>query len=101
MRKIEQQMTQAIRDGRNWHSGSTMVRQCPVVGDTETEVYLHGHLIAKRYSGGFDTAIGIPFQAVEHTLRNWPTRTTVSRLRALGIDAAIRKGKPTINGKEI
>jgi hypothetical protein len=101
MRKIEQQMTQAIRDGQNWQSGNTMVNRCDVIGDTETGVYLHGHLIAKRYSRGFDTASEAPFQVIEHTFRKWPTRTTVSRLRALGIDAAIRKGKPTINGKEV
>ena len=68
MRKIEQQMNQAIRACKNWCSGNTQV-----VSDAESsKVYLHGNHIATvgsdycmLYDGG------------------WRSNTTKSRLNAL------------------
>ena len=95
-RKIEQQMIQAIRDGRAWHSGNTQVTYHPSECNAGLcSVFLHGNRIA-LYDRTQSKAV-----AVNATFKDWPTRTTVSRLRALGINAAIRKGKPTIDGKEI
>lgn len=90
MRKIEQQMVAAIHEGRDWGSGNTAVVQSAVIGDIETEVYLYGTLIAKRHSIGFDTAVGQPFTPYNYA--SFPTATTRSRLRALGVDASIRNG---------
>ena len=68
MRKIEQQMNQAIRAGKSWCSGNTAV----VVDGESTKVYLHGNHIATvetdcvlLYDGG------------------WQSHTTKSRLNAL------------------
>lgn len=93
MRKIEQQMIQAIRDGRTWHKDNTTVTCRAPCWD----VFLHGNHICEVVRLHDESLYNVNLD----TFRNWPTRTTVSRLRALSIDAAIRKGKPTINGKEI
>lgn len=97
MRKIEQDMLNAIANQQNWKCANTSVCQSDVIGDTETEVYLHGNLIAKRYSTGFNTAWNNPFIPVVETFRRWPTTTTRSRLRALGINASIKNGEACID----
>lgn len=74
MRKIEKAMIAAVKARKEWKSGNTWVT---VKGDGMVQVYLHDNLIAN-----------IP----EHTMpiahnsnwQTWPTRTTASRLRALG-----------------
>jgi hypothetical protein len=35
------------------------------------------------------------------TLLEWPTRTTMSRLRALGADVCTRKGVVMLDGEEV
>lgn len=88
MRVIEKQMVAAVEEGRNWRSGNTRVRFDPVVGGSETEVYLFGNLIAKRYF------IGSPEHYIgdwEITLAGYNTRTTRSRLGALLVH--LSKGK--------
>lgn len=92
-RKIERQMLQALKDGKTWHSGNTSVSYRAPCWD----VFLHGNHICEVVQLHGETF----YNANLDTFRRWPTRTTVSRLRALGIDAAIRKGRPTINGTEI
>ena len=60
MRKIEQQMNNAISNNLNWHSANTAVTFDP---DTnESTVYLHGNKIAivgndfiKLFDGGYQT----------------------------------------------
>lgn len=101
MRKIEQQMLSAIRTRTDWHGPNTAVHYLPAseTGNPfgpRSEIFLHGNHIASVWHNSPDVA-----ETNRATFARWPTRTTVSRLRALGIDAAIRKGKPTINGKEI
>lgn len=88
MRKIEQQMIAAVKAKKNWESGNTRVEKV----DEFMDVYLHGNHIA---------CVG--WQAVPNptTFKRWPTRTTVSRLRALGINASIRQFAPCINGEPI
>lgn len=83
-RKIEQQMLAAIRAGRSWQSGNTMV--------CGNAVSLHGHHIATILPDG--TAI-----PNRDTFHRWPTSTTRSRLRALGIDVSIKRGVAMIGGK--
>lgn len=70
MRKIEQQMNNAIRDSKNWSSGNTSV----TFDETEnlSKVFLHGNHIAdvgdnfiRLFDGG------------------WQSNTTKSRLNAI------------------
>ena len=68
MRKIEEQMNQAIHGDKNWHGSNTMVTHI----DGVAMVHLHGNLIAeigdnwmKLYDGG------------------WQSNTTKSRLNAI------------------
>lgn len=82
-RKIEQQMIAAIREGRSWQSGNTTV--------CGNAVSLHGHHIATILPDG--TA-----NPNRETFRRWPTATTRSRLRALGIDASIKRGVAMVDG---
>ena len=69
MKRIEQAMCLAIRQGKTWTQDNTAVRQNHGV----TEVTLFGHPIA-RFTEHFGTII---------TLAGWPTKTTVGRLNAL------------------
>lgn len=72
MRKIEENMLQAVKSRTNWKQANTEV----VVKGNYAEVLLHGNKIATIVGG--DVVIDYD------TLEAWPTRTTKSRLRALG-----------------
>lgn len=91
MRKIEQEMLEAIRERKDWQKDNTRVSFFPEgCGD----VFLHGHHIATI---GFDLSI----KENTDTLRDWPTVTTKSRLRALGVDLTQEKGKIYIDGEYV
>ena len=83
MRKIEQQMNNAINNQKRWSMQNTIVSP---IDDTNVAVYLHGHEIAI-----VNTHNGFVMTNVD-TLRRYPTNTTKSRLRALGVNVATRKG---------
>lgn len=68
MRKIEQQMNNAIKGNKNWSSGNTQV----VTEDEVSTVYLHGNKIAMVD----DTSLTV-FDG------GWRSNTTKSRLNAL------------------
>lgn len=85
MSKIEQQMVAAIHEGRSWHSGNTAVGEPNQHG--WQGVYLHGNHIAD--TNGVYSVLAKPNRK---TFRAYPTATTRSRLRALGVDASIRNG---------
>ncbi len=70
MRKIEQQMQNAIRNGKNWGSGNTTVS---VDQEGYTSVRLHGHRIAEIEPNG-DMIL---------SSCGWSTVTTKSRLNAI------------------
>ena len=91
MRKIEQQMRAAAVQGINWASGNTTVTLRGSNG--LAEVFLHGHPIALVKNG----------KAVPNltTLREWPTSTTKSRLRALGVNVSTCKGITYVDGVNI
>lgn len=91
MRKIEKEMLQAIKSGINWHSADTRVTKLA----SGLGVFLHRSHIA-TWPYGADAAV-----PNLDTFRQWPTATTCSRLRALGIDASIKNGEPCIDGKAI
>ena len=92
MRLIEKEMNSAIRAGRDWSKDNTRVEQAQSTGGAD--VFLHGHHIASVQRDGLTLVM-------VHTLRNWPTRTTMSRLRALGVDVCTRRGEILLNGEAI
>ena len=90
MRKIEQAMLTAIDEGRtDWTSGNTRVHA--IIGGME--VQLHGTTIAVVEDYGIK--VYLP------AFRKYPTATTASRLRALGIRASLKNSQPCIDGKPI
>lgn len=94
MRLIEQQMNNAIHNQEMWWSkDNTMVTYCS--GDNTSHVRLHGHHIASYNHG---TGITTPNLI---TLAEWPTNTTKSRLRALGVNVTTLKGVTYIAGVEV
>ena len=100
MRKIETKMVNAIKDGRDMISGNTEVRvmwaNSPCAGGTATHcchVMLHGNNIATVYT--FINGDDVTLFAVPNllTLNEYPTTTTKSRLRALGVHVYTLKGR--------
>jgi hypothetical protein len=82
--KIEKQMCEAIAKRKSWSSSNTRVeydsgfRQCSPFKPEHADVYIHGNHIATF------TYADNSFTFNSETLRKCPTRTTKSRLRALG-----------------
>ena len=97
MRHIEKEMNAAIKHGRNWSKDNTRVAVKRIDGMVFSDVFLHSHLIASvtMWKGKPATSV------CKDTLRQWPTRTTMSRLRALGVDVCTRKGEVMLNGAAI
>lgn len=83
MRKIEQQMNNAIHNQKRWSLQNTIVSP---IDNINMAVYLHGHEIAI-----VNTRNGFVMTNID-TLRRYPTNTTKSRLRALGVNVTTRKG---------
>lgn len=90
MRLIEEQMWIAIESqDRVWSKDNTGVEYR--ANYDEALIYLHGHHIA-TYDYETEHA-----RANVTTLRKWPTRTTMSRLRALRINVYTRNGSVYLN----
>ena len=70
MRKIEEQMNEAVANSKNWQSANTSVTYCPE--SEESKVYLHGNHIA---------TVGDNFLQIFDG--GWQSVTTKSRLNAL------------------
>lgn len=70
MRQLEHEMLRALKEGRAWHGANTSVTP-------DGTVTLHGNRIAFREGG-----VLVPDLV---TFALWPTVTTRSRLRALGL----------------
>lgn len=104
MRNIEKEMLDAIAACESKRIGNTFVELNRVdTGEVSDDfecaiVYLHGNPIATVYH---------PSTSEEHVvvnawvLRAWPTPTTMSRLRALGVDVCTRKGEIYLNGVQL
>lgn len=92
MRVIEKEMIKAIMYGRNWQKDNTSVR----IVNGDAEVYLHGHHIATAKEC-------LPLELVVNvdTLRDWPTVTTKSRLRALGANVYTKRGVTYLNEERV
>ena len=99
MRKIEKEMLAAINGGRDWSKDNTTVTiDRGAFRSYHADVYLHGNHIAYVWC-----RMGMPNRVVANveTLAAYPTRTTMSRLRALGVDVCTRKGVVYCNGWKI
>ena len=91
MRTIESKMLAAIQNGKaDWSLDNTRVMA--IVGGFE--VQLHGNRIATVDEYG-------SVKVDVSTLKRWPTNTTKSRLRALGVNLSTKAGVIMINGKSI
>lgn len=98
MRKIEQQMLNAIESKRNWSLDNTLVHIENGGGNPfglRAEIYLHGNHIADYWYD--DKKLDVDTR----TLIDWNTRTTKSRLRALGASVKTRKGVIYLNNVAI
>ena len=98
MRVIEKEMLEAIKHGRAWAKDNTRV--VVDAGDRRyfVDVFLHGYHSAEVLCRmGCHDRVHIN----QTTLKNWPTRTTLSRLRALGVDVYTRKGDVILNNEII
>lgn len=92
LRKVEAAMLAAIRNRKVlWERGNTRVQTtegCSIVK-------LHGNTIARaRVLDDKQLDVEVDYG----TLRKWPTATTLSRLRALGVQAHRKAGEPYVNG---
>ena len=89
MRQIEKKMLNAIEQGRNFTLDNTHVK----IDANTAHVFLHGNHIASVVNDNVMVNID--------TLRTYPTVTTKSRLRALGVNVYTKKGVTYLNGEEI
>lgn len=97
MRLIEKEMNRAVDNGLDWHKDNTEVITVKGFNVQLSGVYLHGNHIANVSVGPF----GHKVTPNCDTLRDYPTRTTMSRLRALGVDVCTRKGVVHLDGKPL
>ena len=93
MRLIEEQMNQAINNKTYWSKDNTTVDANAI--SSKAYVYLHEHHIATYH---YDDETIVPNL---NTLAAWPTVTTKSRLRALGVNVYTRKGITYVNDREV
>lgn len=97
MRKIETLMWQAINNRTFWKLGNTAVDYIGGPGESNpygprSEVFLHGNHIATFWHDTQQVEVN------ERTLCNWPTPTTKSRLRALGVNVCTRNHTTFLDG---
>ena len=91
MRTIESKMLAAIQNSKaDWKLDNTRVMS--IVGGFEVQLY--GNRIATVDEYG-DVRVDVK------TLKNWPSNTTKSRLRALGVNLSTKAGVIMIDGKSI
>jgi hypothetical protein len=90
MRSIEKQMLAAITSKKHLKTGNMEVMDIGMF----SAVFLHGNRIAFVYNDG---SVSVEIE----TLRKYPTRTTCSRLRALGVPVSLVKGVPHIAGAAV
>lgn len=96
MRKIEQQTLEAIKARKDWRCSNMAVYYISPVESGNpfggrSAVYLHGNHIADYWHADDDLAVNT------RTLRQWPSNTTLSRLRALGAKVRRCKGQVFLN----
>ena len=92
MRKIEREMLTAIQAREDWRKNNTEVRVTKENYRTIIAVFLHGNHIA-------DVRVNGEVMPNLETLEAWPTPTTKSRLRALGVNVTQSRGVVAIDGE--
>ena len=96
MRKIEKLMIQAIHTKQSKSLGNTTVTyECELNEPMQSKIYLYGHHIA-TYTHDNDTITANPM-----TLARYPTSTTKSRLRALGVNVYTKNFTTYLNDNAI
>lgn len=95
MRKISEQMLNAIRSRKNWHKDNTAV---VCINNTHSKVLLHNNHIATVV---YDNMGGHRVIVRTDTFAQWPTRTTTERLRAMGCNVCVRKGVAHVDGEAV
>ena len=93
MRKIEKFMLAAIEHHVPWSMSNTQV----TIDANVAHVFLHGNHIASVLNGNLDGPVMVNID----TLRAYPTPTTKSRLRALGVNVYTKNFKTFLNGEEV
>jgi hypothetical protein len=110
MRKIESDVLAAIQAKKDFVKDNTSVyfisaQESGNPYGSRSEVYLHGNHIANYWHGdiaqGIDLQGAGPVEVNIRTLKSWPTNTTKSRLRALGVNLTQKKGVLYIDGVQI
>lgn len=83
MRKIEKKMVEAVKLNKYFNEKNTKVVP---INDDECEIYLFNkHIATKKINRTIGTNHDYNIWVNTKTLSDWPTVTTVSRLRALGV----------------
>ena len=90
MRVIEKKMVEAVNFGIPFQESNTKV----TIDFNTAHVFLYGNHIASVVNGG------TPIVNLD-TLREYPTPTTKSRLRALGVNVYTKKGITYLYGEAI
>tara|TARA_R110000868_G_scaffold265181_3_gene523971 strand:- start:340 stop:621 length:282 start_codon:yes stop_codon:yes gene_type:complete len=93
VRVIERNMLDAIETKVNWVGDNTEVVYHP--NADYSKVYLYDNLIAWVLHGEGVTIVS------RETLAKHPTRTTKSRLRAMGVDVMTNMGTTYLNGEAV
>jgi len=86
MRKVEKEMLEAVRERKNWSSGNTRVQ---VAGNALRVFLFENHIYSDNMG------------CKSFSLAGWTSPTTISRLRALGVDVCIKKHTPMYDGSPI
>ena len=99
MRQIEKDMLRAINERTNFRKDNTEVRVIILDGNTISQVFLHGNHIADFVHA---PQWGMGWTEINRdTLAQWPTVTTKSRLRALGVNLTQARGVISIDGEVV
>lgn len=98
MRKIEQTMLNALNLKKDLMTGNTRVFYMDNTGNPNGDrsaVYLHNNHIADYWHVSGELEINL------HTLKEWPSNTTKSRLRALGANVTTKNHVTYYNGTAV
>lgn len=103
MRKIEAEMQNAVALRQPWQKNNTTVvvttgedPECKWSTSPYVSVHLHGNRIA------YQPKDNLKVLCIDRlTLKQYPTRTTLSRLRALGFVLTITRGKINVIKDEV
>lgn len=96
MRQIEKDMLRAIACNEAWSKDNTRVE--PLTRYGIARVWLHENHIADCFTLSDGEMRAFP---IRKTLAEWPTPTTKSRLRALGVNLTQKAGVISIDGEMV